>query len=436
MQAFVRFIFLTTIQFFYRQISVRGRDQLVTHGPVLVVANHPNGLLDPLIVRVALNREVGFMGKAPLFENPLGKLAMDSFAALPVYRAKDGRDTKANEKTFAAVDARFAQQRWVVIFPEGHSHSEPTLQPVKTGAARMSLASEAARDFTLGLHVQPVGLVYEAKEYFRSRVSVVLGTPIAVAQYAEQYREDAWAATEQLTQDISHAIADLILNADDSEVWHGLLAVARWTDPSAVTDVDAASTRAKRLAAAYRALATTAPEEATAVVEDVRAFVAKLAELGVDDPFNLEPPIAPPLWKFGWHVMRYAIGAPFAALGWALNALPYYGIAPLAVRIAGEDTDIISTVKLLAGLLFYPLTWSIEAAIAAVLWGAWAGALVLIASPVLGLVAVSYFERLGRRRDALRGRWLRATRADIVESVIAHRRDLTQRVTEALSTPL
>ena len=104
MQALMRFAGLLLIRVFFRTIKLIGRERVPTSGPVVVLANHPNGLLDPLVARVALGRALAFLGKSTVFGNPFGRLAMHSFGVIPVYRHKDGADTskKVSAATLAS----------------------------------------------------------------------------------------------------------------------------------------------------------------------------------------------------------------------------------------------------------------------------------------------------------------------------------------------
>ena len=97
-KALVRAFGLALIRLFYPVIARTGG--LPASGPVIVVANHPNGLLDPLVLCIALGRPVAFLGKSTLFANPLGRFVMESFGAIPVYRASEANTSK-NEETFA-----------------------------------------------------------------------------------------------------------------------------------------------------------------------------------------------------------------------------------------------------------------------------------------------------------------------------------------------
>src|SRR6476659_6686712 len=111
-------------------------------GPVLLLPNHPNALLDPAVIWATSGRDVRFLAKSTLFDGPLRPLVAGS-GAMPVYRKVDqGVDVSKNTETFAAVDAALAAGDAVCNFPEGVSHSTGRLVPLRTGAARMALSAE------------------------------------------------------------------------------------------------------------------------------------------------------------------------------------------------------------------------------------------------------------------------------------------------------
>src|ERR1019366_5033659 len=67
-----------------------------------------------------------------------------------------------NESSFRTCRRLLAQRGQVALFPEGISHDESMLQPLKTGAARIALGA-AVDDGVPGVVVVPVGLSYDAK---------------------------------------------------------------------------------------------------------------------------------------------------------------------------------------------------------------------------------------------------------------------------------
>ena len=140
-------------------------------GALLLVANHPNTLLDPAVIQTTAGRRIRFLAKSTLFAgHPLSPLIRRS-GAIPVYRKIDpGVDTSRNVEMFAAVEASLADGEAICLFPEGISHAGGRLEPLRTGAARMVLDNCAAgRPVT----VVPVGLNFDALARFRSRVTTV-----------------------------------------------------------------------------------------------------------------------------------------------------------------------------------------------------------------------------------------------------------------------
>lgn len=186
------------VRIFSRRIEVEGAGNIPPSTPIVLVANHLNGLVDGLLLMATLRRYPRFLGKATLFSIlplwPFLKLA----GVVPVYRAQDNAGTDRNAGTFRTCRQLLAHRGMVALFPEGVSHNELELQPLKTGASRIALGA-AVDDGVEDVVILPVGLAYDEKARFRSRALVRVGPPVAVARWAEDYRRDDHRAVVELT---------------------------------------------------------------------------------------------------------------------------------------------------------------------------------------------------------------------------------------------
>lgn len=129
------------IRTFFRQVEVEDGARLRSDRPTVLVANHRNGLVDGLLLMAALGRCPRFLGKSTLFHNPLLWPFLKLGGVVPIYRAADGATMTRNSATFSVSNRLLARGGMVAIFPEGISHDEPALQPLRTGAARIALGA-------------------------------------------------------------------------------------------------------------------------------------------------------------------------------------------------------------------------------------------------------------------------------------------------------
>jgi 1-acyl-sn-glycerol-3-phosphate acyltransferase len=221
----VRAFILRLVRLFYPRIEVRGLEHLPRSGPVIFVLNHPNGLLDPMVLIIATGRLVRFLAKSTFFGNPVGRMMMSAFGVLPVYRQRDegqaggpqGDAVDRNEETFARCRELLRRGWALALFPEGTTHSGSMLLPLRTGAARIALSAEAEAGWKLGLQVVPVGLWYQSKTIFRTAALVVIGQSFDLAEFAPAYTADPRQAVKELTDRIDARLDTVVLQAENAQ---------------------------------------------------------------------------------------------------------------------------------------------------------------------------------------------------------------------------
>src|SRR5215210_2966658 len=211
--AFFRFC----LRVFYKRIELMGLEH-VPEGGVIFAVNHPNALVDPLFLLCFAPRRVSFLAKAPLFHMPVIGYLVKALDSLPVYRRQDeGQDVTKNQETFVAARKLLARGGTIGICPEGISHDKPGLQPIKTGAARISLAAVSTGEVS-NLKIVPAGLYYTSKTRFRSDALLYFGVPIDVEPVTlEPDGTPPRDAVRKLSSQIERALRDVILDAQHTE---------------------------------------------------------------------------------------------------------------------------------------------------------------------------------------------------------------------------
>jgi len=212
------------LRVFFREIRIVGMERLPSGSPLLVVANHVNSLVDPMLILAFLGLRPRILAKSTLWRHPVMAPLLVLAGAVPVYRRQDGMNTVKNLGTFRRCRTALAGGGTVLLFPEGTSHSHPYRLPLKTGAARIALETEQCHG-PLGLRIVPVGLTYEAKGTFRSRVLIQVGEPLDPTPEGRRYARGGRAAVRDLTQRMASAL--------DAVARYGLAPAQRSQGPGA-----------------------------------------------------------------------------------------------------------------------------------------------------------------------------------------------------------
>lgn len=404
----IKVVLLFALRVFFRRIEVVGRSRVPREGACLFVLNHPNALVDPAFLLAHAPRRVSFLAKSPLFRMPVVGFFVRALDSIPVYRKQDetGDTSALNRKTFGRAADLLRRGGTIAICPEGASHSEPYLLPLKSGAARIALgAVSAAEGGALDLKVVPVGLYYTAKTTFRSGALLYFGEPIPVEPAApDPDGEPPREAVRALSDRVAEGLRSLTLNADRHEALAMVARAERIFSAADDDDEEGASLerelhRRRRFVEAYAYHRQHSAARLEELERRVSRYEEELRQAGLEDSRQLSPSTVADYARVRQllaRVLVFLLLLPVALAGAALHYPAYKLAGVLATRFARQYDDVLSTFKIAAALLFFPLTWG---ALALVLYRAagWWGVLAALAfAPFAGYVALRTREEFGR----------------------------------------
>lgn len=171
------------LHWFYSSIRVEGGERIPKSGPVIVAASHHNALVDALIAGWITPRRVTVTAKATLTKNPFLAWLFPKVGVVPLRRVSDEKgadgsppDARRNAVAFENILDVLENSGMVLIFPEGKSHSDPELAPLKTGVSRIALTARDTRQISQ-LQIIPLGINFEDKGKPGTAVLAEVGDP-------------------------------------------------------------------------------------------------------------------------------------------------------------------------------------------------------------------------------------------------------------------
>jgi glycerol-3-phosphate O-acyltransferase/dihydroxyacetone phosphate acyltransferase len=452
------------LRLFFRRIETTNVEKVPKDKPIIFVLNHPNGLIDPALIFVSLPRRVSFLAKSTLFTIPVGGAIIRALEALPVYRQVDkSGDMSKNSETFRAARASLAQNRCIAIFPEGISHDETKLKPIKTGAARIALGALSVgmeeeekrrkgeeeinatdneqRTTDIDLKIMAVGLFYTSKTAFRSEVLIRYGEildvePVPLDENGEPPRE----AVKDLTERIEKALRRATLNLESQEELDTILRAEAlfssvYKNLLFKQTLTQSFQRLQNLAEKYRLLGENEPAKMRALDEKITAYENELKSSGVtaESLSVLQHPT--------WYVFRYLVlrlfliilFAPLAIIGAIIHspAFVFSNFIGLMFKTHGADTAG-STYKILAAMVFMPLTWLIVALVMLYFFS-WQIALLSIPITILcGYIALRSSETLIDMTVWLKSAWLLFRQRALFLRLLVERETLQREIGELI----
>jgi 1-acyl-sn-glycerol-3-phosphate acyltransferase len=388
-----RFIVRTFVRGYYSQLEVAHPERIPNDkGPILFIANHPNSLIDPVVIGLSVRKPIHFFAKAPLFDVPIFGAILKAVGMIPAFRASDDKALiKNNLASLSAGAEMLARGEHVGIFPEGKSHDAIRLEAIKTGAAR--LAMQAVEMGAINLRIVPLGINYQNKEQFRSSILVQVGDPIDVSKWLKKTGVKPAHGHRELTPLLDKELKKLVIHVDMKEDERHLESVEkllismRNANPSPIELLHLR----KQIADAMNQLGREYPEKTRELAGQIDAFRSAAGHHGLD----LDSPV---LHKQGWPFFTWFLcrwlhsiaTLPFALAGAVFHMIPFLLVRFLAPKMQQPGRTTVALTRLYAGLPGYAVWYAFMFLLLSNYFLPWVAWTLLITMPFLGVVALGF----------------------------------------------
>jgi glycerol-3-phosphate O-acyltransferase/dihydroxyacetone phosphate acyltransferase len=382
---------------FYR-IQVKNLEQLPAEAPVLLLPNHVNGFVDPLVSGMLPERKIRFFARGDVFKGPFVKWALESMNISPMYRMSEGySDLKKNDQTFEECRRLLKERKIILVFPEGICIQAKRIQRFKKGVARI-LLGVGDEPFRQDIRIVPIGLNYSKPRQFRSHLFIQFGTPLSIGRFHELYLEDKVRAINECSQFLEDELSKLVIglkNPENDALYEAIteIYVNQWMsmENSKPADLEAEHIKNQKIAAALNRMDTENPAMLQSLKATTIPYLNRLRELKLRDHLLRKDALAKMnIASIMNDFLVLWFGLPFYWIGKLLNWRPY-GIARKVADDKAKKVEFYASVFANMGMLLWPLYYILQLLLVQfTLHNRYITLVWMVLVPVLGIYALHF----------------------------------------------
>lgn len=436
----LKFILSVGIKTYYKEIKVVQEENIPKKGPLLIVANHPNTLMDAWIIAFILKRPMHFMAKATFFSTPLKRLLLKKLKLVPIVRKGDKKVDVINNHDSLEESYKILENNDVLlIFPEGTSYPERRLRPLKTGAARIAIESCRRNNFDLPVKILPIGINYTEGHAFRSRILIEVGEEICIQDYKNEIIEHERKTVNVITEEIQHKLEKLIVVTDDNDQDFLVKKVESFLilegeAPQGILEKDSANSfvfKSNVILVKLKYLKENHLEKYQLLNTNLNLFNKYLKKLKLSNSiFFFRNNKIKFLKIITLYFIPFIIGSGIYIYGLVHNFIPYKLVNFLTKKIT-KEIEYYSSVRTLLGLILFPIYYLILTIIFYQSIKDY-GYLVLyiFSMPLTGYFALNYGNWVSITKKRLRFFWLWFYKKELIKKLLKKRTEILKILTE------
>jgi glycerol-3-phosphate O-acyltransferase / dihydroxyacetone phosphate acyltransferase len=355
-------IAIVATETYFRKIVFINRQYLASDAPLVVICNHPNTVVDPLLAVMYTREPCYLLANYGLFKNPIAGAILRTLYCIPVKRVKDvaAGEARNNDDAFRASEEHLMAGRSLFVAAEGTSYTERHIREFKTGAARILFEAEAKTDFKLNLRILPIGLTYSDPLKFGSDVVVEVGEPFSADDWRERYEENPVKTVDDFTLFVEQKFYDLTINCDDVNEDYFLQKLEALLESENRLYTEGSYFRSKKILSRIQNWKKTDVAGFATFEQQVETYFSRLNGLKIKDA-NTNT------FQSTLSLTKTLLGLPFFIIGLVPNLIPAW-LSDGLVRWLKLDVAYDTTVRMLAGFVLFPLLWWLETELFCAYW--------------------------------------------------------------------
>jgi len=223
--------------FYFRRIHISGKEHLNTPGAAMILGNHQNALLDPLLIVMHLHEFGYFLARAGVFKKKSIARLLNTFNMLPVYRIRDGwSNIIQNNQVFSKAEEQLLHQKKLILFPEGSHSLLRRVRPLSKGFTRIVLGAMKKKE-NLPLSLIPVAFNYQFITHFQDEVHICVGKPLVVSNHLSEKEYDSVINLKEAVSDSLKQLTAHIEENNYDSIYEELYAKnANFLNPKLIND--------------------------------------------------------------------------------------------------------------------------------------------------------------------------------------------------------
>ncbi|MDX2305206.1 MAG: 1-acyl-sn-glycerol-3-phosphate acyltransferase [Microscillaceae bacterium] len=429
------------LKVFFKSLKIKHKALIPQRGPLIVVANHPNTFMDPILIAALLRPQVYFIANSSVFATPFLKWLFRQLHMIPIQRKTD-KVKIDNKEIFQKCYDFLAGGGTLLIFPEGTSIRARRLQELKSGTARIALGAESQNDFQLGLKIVTLGLNYSKPESFRSEVFVNVDEPIVVKDFQEAYETDSFAAANQLTEVMREKLEKHIIithTEEEDRLTKQIETVYKSKLNEEIQLSDEPKEQdflmTKGIVDAVQHFQEQDPQRIQRFSPKIERYLRNLDRLNLSDEVFARKSPQNGIFRASLQTAFYfVLGFPLFLYGLINNYIPYIIPSKVASKVVqwSKAEEYTAPVMMITGIFSFSFFYIVQ--LIAVQWifqNWWLTLFYFISLPISGFFALFYANYLHDTQDKWRLFALFYKRTDLVATLVQQRKEIIRELEKA-----